>query len=33
MKETGDWKTAAELFIASKDFKRAIEIYGARGEM
>jgi intraflagellar transport protein 122 len=27
-KETGDTKTAAELFIACKDYRKAIEIYG-----
>jgi len=26
VKESGDWKAAAELFIASKDYKKAIEL-------
>jgi intraflagellar transport protein 122 len=26
VKDSGDWKAAAELFIASKDYKKAIEL-------
>jgi len=32
VKEKGDWKAAAELYIASKDFKKAIELYRQRQE-
>lgn len=27
-KETGDWKTAADLFVACGDFRKAIDLYG-----
>ncbi len=27
VKDCGNWKQAAELFIASKEYKKAIELY------
>jgi hypothetical protein len=33
VKDTGDWKVAAELFIAGKEFKKAIELYKQKEDM
>lgn len=33
VKDTGDWRVAAELFIASKEYKRAIDLYSQKNDM
>ena len=32
-KESGDWKTAGELYISSGEYRKAIELYGSKGAM
>ena len=31
--QNGDWKTAGQLYLSSRNYKKAIEIYGKEGYM